>query len=322
MVTFSNRLILSLALVLGLLLVGCDSADPDTETGSVSGIVMAANGTSPVPGATVTLASAATQRPAAGALVVQDAPSAVTDSDGQFVLDGLPPGTQDLQARRGNFTSTFDVTIEAGATATAPQIMLAPERPLAYIHGPFDAMQDIVADDGYVIEQVPANIFEDPADAAPYGIIFLNCNTNLAGSSAEVITPNARQWMEAGGTLYVSDLSGSTANALVDGFDSGTGGTGSQAIAAEITLDEILLFLDVDGAVDVVYDQNNWFRIMETPPSAITLLEGTRQGQSAAEPLAVAIPYGDGRLVFTTFHNTVNATDQMLALLRYFMYLG
>lgn len=309
-------------LVLGLTLAACDSAEPEPELGTVEGRVLAGNGETPVAGATVTLASAAVQRPAAGALLVQNAPSAVTDADGRFVLEDVPAGEQNLVARRGNFQYSFTVNVIANQTVSSPPVTLQPELPLAYISGSYDAMEEVVEAEGYSITQVSSGLFDDPAEAAGYGIIFLNCATNLSGSDEATITANTRAWLESGGTLYISDLSGSTANGILDGFEAGSGGTPSQTISAEVVFPDLISFLGGREEVEITYNLSNWYRIRELPATAVPLLRGMRSGQDEAEPLAVSIPVGQGRVVFTTFHNTANLSEDQRALLRYFIYLG
>lgn len=307
-------------LVLGLTLSACDSAEPEAELGTIEGRVLAGNGETPVAGATVTMASAAVQRPAAGALLVQNAPSAVTDADGRFVLEGVPVGNQDLIARRGNFIANFSVNVLPNEVVMAPPLQLAPERALAFVRGGFDSMEIVVGEEGYEITEVQTSVFGTAGSMDDYGVLFLNCDSRL--SESEEALNRTRAWVEAGGTLYISDLSGRTANRLIDGFESGSGGTSAQNITATIDFEDLRSFLNGQSEVEIRYNLSSWYRIRELPDTAYSLLSGTRQGEDEPESLAVSMPLGQGRIVFTTFHNTAVATEDQRALLRYFIYLG
>jgi hypothetical protein len=298
---------------------GCDSADVEPQTGTVTGTLFYPDGVTPLGGATVTLADAQLMRPGPGQEVkAMDAPQARTDSEGRFTLDRVPAGEQLLVARRGLFEVSFTVAVSPGAVVEAPPQTIEQVGALASIPGNYDSMQEIGAELNIEIDVVNASLFDDLEAASAYGMIFLNCATQISGTDRRA---NALAYMQNGGTLYASDLSGGTASALVEGLQTGSGGTGSQTITAEVTFDDLE---DAIGRseVTITYNLSGWHRIQEAPAGTVELLRGTRAGQDEPEPLAVVIPVGAGQLVFTTFHNTAGLEEDQREALRFMIGVG
>lgn len=311
-------ILLTALLALALVMAGCDSADPAQETGTVTGTVLAPDGVTPVGGATVTLEGAQLVRTGpAMEVAALNAPQTFTDADGNFVLEGVPVGDQTLTARRGLFQVSIPVVVEAGTVTEAPPASLEQEGQFAAIPGAYDNMQSIGGEMGVDIDVVNADIFADLAAVSEYGMVFLNCATQIAAGNRD----NALAYMMDGGTLYVSDLSGTTASALIDGLQTSGGGS-VQTIEATVVFDELETAIG-RSEVSIQYNAGGWHLINELPATDTqVLLEGTRAGQDEPEPLAVVVRVGMGQLVFTTFHNTAGLEEDQRELLRYFVFLG
>jgi hypothetical protein len=310
-------------LSLGLLLVaspGCDTAEPLPETGTVTGQILAPDGVTRGGGATVTLANAAFFRPGPGQEVqALNAPQALTDAEGRFTLEDVPAGEQQIIARRGLFSITFTVNVPPGAIVEAPPESLEQEGTFASIPGAFDNMHQIGEELQIEIDVVNQSIFNDLADASAYGMIFLNCDSQITGTQRRA---NALAFMQAGGTLYISDLSGDTASALIEGLSAGGDElTTAQSLTAEVVHPPLRNAIGRES-VTLVYNFNSWYRILALPANAVVLLRGTPDGVEQPEPLAAVIPVGGGQLVYTTFHNTADLGEDQRALLTYFIFLG
>ncbi|MBU4202883.1 MAG: carboxypeptidase-like regulatory domain-containing protein, partial [Acidobacteria bacterium] len=80
------------------------------DTGSISGTIFAKDGTSPYPGAVVTVKDVSTNQ------VYKSVP---TDSRGGFIIDGLPKGVYvfGVSTSEGDFNSDSLIGVEAGKTA-------------------------------------------------------------------------------------------------------------------------------------------------------------------------------------------------------------
>lgn len=323
--------LLSLVLAVGLLAYapGCDSSEPEEDVGTVVGIVTMPDGETPVTGATVTLASAQmfARQPGSPLAVAENAPSTLTDSEGRFRLEGVPEGEQQLIARRGVFSVTFPVSVIPGQTVEVEPQAAAPEAPMATILGAFDAMHEVASEIGLVMEEdivvVQPTVFDDFAEAQQYAMIFVNCATTLGNDPQRL--ENARRFVEEGGVLYFSDLSGATVDLMVEGFSGTSSGTPSQVVEGSVMHEDLATWLEGRVAdpnqVEIVYNLSGWRRIVEMPEGGIELLRGTRVGAGEAEPLAAMFPMGSGALVYTTFHNTTDLPDEQREVLRYFLFV-
>ena len=311
---------LTLLLALALVVTGCDSSE-DEATGSVSGQITAADGVTPIPGVTVTLAGAERHRTQTLGRLAVDGPATVTDADGNFTLNDVPAGEQTLLAVRGAFQTTFTVTVEAGETTTveAP-VELVSSAQLAYVNGSYDSIEDVVTDLGNEITQIDGSDLANPDVTGQYGVIFINCGTNT--TPTEGIVNNLRTFVQNGGVLYVSDWASTFVEALYPD-DIETSRTGqAQEVTGTILEEDVRLFVDGRSEIEIAYDLGQWARVTDLGPNATVLVEGVVNDEgNAPEPLAVLVERGEGRVVYTTFHNEAGVTEDQLAVLRYFIYL-
>lgn len=319
-------------LLVGLVLLsGCDGGGGDEETGSVSGRVTAADGITPIPGATVRLledgedlrrtpdARSSTLLSKSNADLLQAAgPETTTDANGEYTLSGVPIGPQTLVAIRGAFRAVFDVEVEAGGTTNAPSVPLESVEKLAYVPGRYDSIERIVRDLGNEIEAIGSADLRDPNQLDAYSIVFINCGA--------FVTPDAqtvqalRGFVEAGGTLYVSDLDAPVVKALFPEEIDFEGDGEEQALEARIISEDLEAFAG-KSTVDIVYDLLGWQRIVSVSENAEVLLRGTPNEAEDEEPLAVRFDAGEGRVVYTSFHNEAGVTEDQVVVLRYFVYL-
>ena len=328
-----------LPLVLGLLFwAGCDGSDPEPDaTGSVTGQVTAADGVTPIPGATVALASASGLAPGMAGLraaplgralstagLRMDGPTTTTDQDGRFTLDEVPVGEQTLVAKSGVFEATFTVDVEAGAVTTAPVAPLQSTLGLAYVAGSFDSIEDIVTELGNEIAEIGQETLADADALSRYGIVFLNCGSVGFYSDEQVAA--LRAYMQAGGTVYASDLEAPLATQLFNTESQEviqiSGNSGSQTIVADVVSPSLEAFVG-QATVEIEYDLFAWQRVTDfvPGPGREVLLEGVpEESDGAVEPLAVRFDVGRGRFIYTSFHNEAGATADQEEVLRYYIY--
>lgn len=306
--------------VLALSVAACDSGEDDPETGSVTGLITAADGETPIPGVTVSLASA--QRSATSDLgrMRVDGPSAVTDTDGRFTLEGVPIGEQTLLAQRGAFQTTFMVTVEQDQqTMIDAPIKIESASALAYVPGVYDSIEEIVEELGNEITELSVSDLADPGVTSQYGIIFLNCSNYFSAPSEEV-TDNLRDYVENGGVLYASDWASVFVEALYPESIEFERSGNEQTITVDVVEDDVRLFVDGRDEIELAYDLGSWARIASVQGASV-LVRGTVNEEDTSEPLAVLFEQGQGQVIYTTFHNEAGVTEDQLAVLRYFIYL-
>lgn len=289
-------------------------AAPVSGEGTVTGKVTAADGVTPVALASVYAES-------------KGQASAVTSgTDGSYTLTQVPAGTQVIVAVKGNFRATTQVSVKAGATTAAPVAKLAPQGKLGFVAGSFDDIQAIIRTMGYSADSLASTALASATTLAQYKMLFLNCG---AGISTDVQTVNAlKAWVHAGGTLYASDFELDVIQAMFPTDIPQSGSGDAQNITATITSTALQQFTGKSTA-GIAYDAGGWRMLVGISSNPSVLLRGTVTGMDDAtlqqqtftnQALAISIAHGQGRVVFTTFHNSKGVTADQLTVLRYFIH--
>ena len=192
------------------------------------------------------------------------------------------------------------------------------------MRGSYDSIERIVQGSlGNPIEEIQAASLASSAVTSQYRMIFLNCGLDTYSllNDPNVVT-NLRAYLQAGGTIYASDWAADYVAAMFTGFTVDFTGDAQNSTAAVV--EPSLQAFVGKSSVAIVYDLDAWTDIRAIPANAVTLLRGsyTANGvQRTNQPMALVIPHGAGRLVFTTFHNEAGATADQIAVLRHFIYL-
>lgn len=324
--------IIAAFILVGLLTFGCSSEEESAITGTVTGVITAANGVTPVPGATVGLASPLANGKIAGFekrkletildqgfIIDPDGPTTTTDGQGRFTLEGVPTGTVTLGAKAGAFEAMFTVEVSENEIVDSGSVGVDAIRKLGHVTGSFDSIQNIVASLGSETERILAANLSNPELLAEYDIIFMNCGS---GTYNEERAQVLRQYVEAGGTLYVSDLDYRYVEAIFPG-DVEFGSGGSQTIEAQIQSQLLQQYVQ-SSTLDITYNLGGWIRVtgVSGGGSSDVLLRGQpNEIESGTEPLAFTFTRGNGRVIFTTFHNSASASEDQIQVLSYYIFL-
>ena len=301
------------------------------EFGTVTGVVTAANGVTPIQGALVRLK-------AEGNTSNYDGPQSVTDAEGRYVLEDLSAGDQILVVTKGVFLAEIVVNIQAGSTIEAAIAELKPVAKLAFIPGEFDSMEDILQEElglelnEHIEEISPSDLLS--ADVlSQYAMILINCGSDIYFDISENEDfENLREYINSGGLVYLSDLEMPLLWLLFpdefpfDEFYDGEEGT----VHADIIFDPLSDFLG-ESSVDIVFDLDGWMGINEELISDLPeiLIRGdyvsydyfTDEEVLVEDgPLAIYLEYGDGAVIFTSFHNTGSATIGQRAVLQFYIF--
>ena len=297
------------------------------SVGTVSGRVVAPNGITPVPGAVVSLEAeqggggAVSARTATFAAAALPLPTAVTDVNGRFTLDRVPVGKQRLVARRGLFVGTIDVDVAAGETVEVEPTVRS-EKQMAYVPGSFDRIEAIVEESlGQEIERISRNQLSDASITDQFGAIFLNCGASIM--QTDQVIQNLLAYVDAGGLLYVSDLELPVVRAMIPDAVLQTSSGDSQMVTADV-VDEALREGHLGGqeTVEIHFNLSGWQTMLNVSDETNTLLRGDIQGWGGTmedTPLAIEIAYGEGRVVYTSFHNSAAATEDQIAVLEHYI---
>lgn len=189
-------IILSIALLMTCKKENDTPIEPVIPCGTVVGKVLAENGKTPIPGATV--------------FIDINGEVYLTESDvnGNFTLQA-PVGQRVLNVQTGAgriFRTQFNVQIAENQTTTIPSgtLKLLQTQNLAYIVGQYDNIQAIIVDSlGYAATEITLLDLDNLTTMEQYGAIFLNCGKQ--GLLSETKYQNLLAFVQNGGSLYASD---------------------------------------------------------------------------------------------------------------------
>ena len=288
--------------------------------GTVTGTVTAADGTTPIGDALVEVEGSSASLGSASARVVPI--STRSAPNGTYTLQNVPAGPQVIVATRGAFQARINVTVIGNQTVAAPKAPLTSTGKLAYVKGNFDKIQNVVTAGGNTIDEISVTDLASAAITSKYRMIFLNCGLDGSGASDPATVANLRAFMQAGGTIYAADYASDYVKALFPTYEFAYAGD-AQTIQATVTDARLQAFVG-KTSVTITYDLSAWTDILQLPTGATVLLRGTYLAEDNPrndQPIAFVITEGSGRLVFTTFHNDAEATQDQIAVLRHFIYL-
>jgi len=267
-----------------------------------------------------------------------------TDADGYFILEDVPPGTWTVHVEKGSFSTSFIVEVVEGERVTLPEAecLDSGSVDVAVITGEYDDIGAMLTTLTVPYDSYDGTTSTDylglllsPADMAGYDIIFINCGehmTDWAPALWSDVGTNLADYVYNGGSIYASDWAYPFVEAAwagaVDWYEDPAYGDDTTIGAAFMgdvgTIDGTILDAEMQSilgttSAELHYDLNNWSVPVAVGGAAYPLVTGTAPivggGSVSGSPLALEMDWGDGRVIFTSFHNERQATVDMELLL-------
>ncbi len=332
-------------------------------TGPVKGVVCAPSEQHYIPGAKVTI----------DAIGCDGQPvhlETTTKLDGSYYFPEVPCGDHFINVVAGSFHVTYavDVAVGTGIDVTGAgkkQCFKAKGIPIAVFWGQWDHQHELLDKLGFeytffnfkdeYFNNVPAKdieavqVLRDPAALAKFKILFFNCGSAALGFVHDFpeIKKNLKAFVEAGGSMYASDLSwayieGAFPNAI-DFHGSDDLPTGPQALngpqhakgqqSVPATIIDTDLSAYAGASVFTAKYGPGPLILVEAP--GLGTLEHVRgpvvtdkdtglfqPPEVVAGPLVLSFrpSPGSGSVVFTTFHNDEQADELMKKILDYLVF--
>lgn len=304
----------TLAFILLFILAGCGGGgtdQTDQETGTVQGFVYAPDESTPIIGASVTAEGAAR--------------TTTTDTQGAYTLTGVPVGTRKIIAVKGSYRAETTVTVVKDQIATAGQLALAPIGEIGVVEGVFDDIGVILTSLGITYEVItdPETTFADQTALSEFAVIFFACGLNDSFLDDEVNLANLRYFVSQGGSIYASDWAYSVVEEMYPDKVQFLGYEGiEQTITASITNPEIQSLLGKDTAT-ICFDLGGWIVIDSVSAGVTVDLRGaieTYEEEKTDIPLMVHFSEGKGYVVYTSFHNEAQVTEDVGKILDYLVF--
>jgi len=310
----------------------------DCPLGSVTGYVCAPNETTTIGGATVSVDT----KDCNGHPVKI---GALSDGDGNFLLENVPSGPVVVDIKKGSFETSYNVVVPDGGNIHAPDVVQdacfeESSTKIAVGTGDWDTIQNILDGLGIVYDlfdgmsqnQQTMDLLSDLDKMQEYDIIFFNCGgdhdqTLLSGNMNAMIS-NLQLYVAAGGSVYASDW----AFVYVEwpwpkaiGFTGGDMNTfgpkvGMQGTYTGTVVDPALSATLGKSKVELNYDLGAWVTVADVDAATKVHIVGDVTLVGNGVPLMVSHEQGKGKVLFTTFHNEPQISDDMTNILNFLVF--
>jgi hypothetical protein len=289
-----------------------------TGAANVTGVVTSPSGTTPVAYATVSI------EPKQGAGFSDETEA---DAQGKYAFSGVPDGTYLLEAHKGHFSGQGEVTV-AGGHATEPSVDLGvgiAKEKVAVLPGAYDQIGVVLTEMGIQFTTIAALQLKTWATIEGFEIVFANCGSAaIAGSPA---VDNLRKLVEENGaSYYASDWEyewvATTWPEAVE-FHAPEAKVGNVAEVVADVIDPDLAAVLGKEKMSINFDLGSWV-VMDKPGTGTTVhVRGsvdTTDGMLADRPLLVTFPAGKGKVIYTSFHNEEQVTEDVMVVLQHFVF--
>ncbi len=279
----------------------------------LQGKFLAPNGTTPIGGAAVTLASS-------------PGCTATTADDGTFAFTGIPSAATIATATKGLFSASLAVTPGTAATLTVASGSVS----LAYVAGAFDSIEAVVTRLGFTATEIPEADLQT-ADLTVYDAVLLNCGLGDLYVGDATTNTNLQGYVSAGGLLYASDWANAYVDAAFPGKinflspDPRVGEAATNSIATIVSttlataLGKATAAINFNlGAWVVIDSVGAGTAVLITGPA--TILTDTGSTTLQGKPYAAQFAHGSGRVTYTSFHNEAQTTEDMDRLLEQMLF--
>ncbi|MBI1944592.1 MAG: carboxypeptidase regulatory-like domain-containing protein [Deltaproteobacteria bacterium] len=314
----------------------CELPPPPEGSGTIEGRVCAPDGQTWLADATVTVVRPDGTR-------AED----TTDTEGRYTLTGVPAGEQTVTVVKGSFSTSLTVTVTEGQTTTVPEDQCQLDPPdirVAVVSGAWDRVEDVLDDVGVDPANITmydgsssawvAELLGDYSVLSQYDIVFFNCGVYDFGFSFETqAIDNLRQYVSMGGSVYASDQAYDVVErAWPNSIDFyGSDNLSNQAQNGRETQDMTGQIVDpglagslASTTIELHYPLLAWAVIQDVFANVTVyiradapLMDGTTL---ANVPHTVRFSGGQGRVLYTSFHQEANISEQMEHALRILMF--
>ncbi|HDM43282.1 MAG TPA: carboxypeptidase regulatory-like domain-containing protein [Firmicutes bacterium] len=323
MMTLKNGSVLLILFVsFSFLFIGCGEEGGE---GLVSGTITAPDGETPVAGATVTITDEGGQL---GVVLLER--STQSQSDGTYSFSDIPDGEYTVMADKGHFHGEITIEVTNGNVQgdTDVEVDIDPTK-VAVVPGIFDDIGAILTDMGIGFTTIYDSDLVDWDIVNSFYVIFLNCGSDTSYAENEDVQENLRNFVKGGGSIYASDWEylyiEYTWPDAIDfyGNDLSDPYIGSeQHVDADILDSELSDYMG-KSVVEIYYNLGSWIVIDAVGEGTTTHIQGdieTDEGPMEDKPLLVSFADEDGSVVYTTFHNETQLTEDAENILKYFVF--
>lgn len=321
--------------------VAAETSEP-CGFGTLKGVVCAPSGLEYVANATISVDTIGCDGQPFHA-AAQSGPS------GAYTLSDIPSGDLTVHVAKGSYETTFVVHITAGQTkdisgAGEKRCFGASSARIAVVRGTHDTISEFLDDLGFAHTDFSdtggefsdgAAFLANPAAMAEFDIIFLNCSTRIDAivKADPSVSDHLHDFVMAGGSFYASDWAYAYQDpAFPSALDfHGTDTNPAKEAGPKYGLKGTYVGTVTDPAlaaalgketVSIEFNYGTWAFIESVSNDVTVHITGDLGDDGHAVPLIASFKPGPGkggRVVFTSFHNEAQATEDMGRILKYFV---
>lgn len=272
--------------------------------------------------------------------------SVQTDDDGRFVLDGIPEGEQVLVIQKGSFRSEQAIVITAGETLALDEdeCALEPEDiRVAFVNGsPNDHLRDVLGSLGINESQIDffdgdwaEQLLSGDAAIMGYDILFLSCRSEESTYfNSSAMRDRLREYVEAGGSVYASDQAYGLIEVTYPSRIDFEGDDDVRAAANKGDRVEDLAANIVDGNMATSFGQTSatlhyplrGWSVMRSVGNGVDVYVKANAplkdngGRVNNAPQIVGFSEGEGRVIYSSFHQEAGTHPDQLRILQLLMF--
>lgn len=310
---------------------------PPPESGTVSGRVCAPDGTTWLGGAIVSVETE------------NGTVQTTTDENGYYTLEGAPAGEDvEVTITKGSFESTLIVDVPENGVVQIPEEECAIDQnvTIAVVDGVYDDVKSVLLNVGIEESAITeftgawgTNLLTDYATLSQYDIVLLNCGLSDSdfiadAGNAAIMRDNLRQFVEDGGSVYGSDWAYNvvemTFPEYIDFYgDDASAHTAKKGYPSDSVIGSVV---DVPLAtalgtnqLELHYPLGAWVIMESVAPQVRVYIRGDApwsntgffQGGSLSNvPHTVSFSSGEGKVVYTSFHQEPGINAEMERVLQ------
>lgn len=198
---------------------------------------------------------------------------------------------------------------------------------------------------GYEYTQIHLDDLADYDKISQFDVVFATCGTfteawlaarlNEKGArpNTEVRRANdamfekaresLRKYLASGKTLYASDQMYQLLRRVFEEYTNADPSSVGEAQSVEANVTDSGLSEQIGQRLSIKFDMPDWYPARFSAPGQTVYLEGryrTMNGRMEDAPLLVKLPYEQGSLLFTSFHNEKQNSEEEEKLLRYLVF--
>jgi hypothetical protein len=176
--------------------------------------------------------------------------------------------------------------------------------------------------EGYKYDSISDQDLENAERIQDYDVIFWTC-ASPSPVNVDRLRLSLGAFLSKGHTLYASDFRLAVLMKVFPELaDDRTAGRGRNQTMTATTVDPGLREV-IGPEIRLKFDLDQWYTAALTGPGATVYLRGqyqTMAGGSAEAPLLVKVPHHDGTIIFTSFHNEKNNSEDEMKILQYLVF--